>query len=156
MPQQQSSPPAIPLFYRLFFTYLDPAICVWGASMDFFLPSLVLSSHIPHPVLDIGHAMILKQRGGGMLNFGFISAVLLRYTSDINIWNIVQIACFIVDLAYFWSVWEVLNIQNRLDVRTWRKEDWGSVGITGLATLVRAAWLMGVGMGKGKKGAKSA
>jgi hypothetical protein len=144
----QSAPSNIPLFYRLFFTYFDPAICIWGASMDFFLPSLVLSSHIPHPHPDIGHSMILKQRGGGMLNFGFISAVLLRYTTDIKVWNIVQTACFIVDVAYFWSVYEVLSVQGRLGVSTWRAEDWGSVGITGLAGIVRGAFLLGIGLGK--------
>ena len=140
-------PPAatIPLLYRVFFTWVDPIICVWGAYMDFFDPTLVLSSHIPNPTPDIGHAMILKQRGGGMLNFGFISAVLLRYTYDLKVWSIVQISDFIVDLAYFWAVYGVLREQERLDVGKWRAEDWGSVVITVTAGLVRLAFLAGVG-----------
>ncbi|KAF1915005.1 hypothetical protein BDU57DRAFT_520291 [Ampelomyces quisqualis] len=147
----------IPLFYRIFFQYLDPLICVWGAYMDFFDPRLVLSSHIPAPTPDIGHAMILKQRGGGMLNFGFVSAVLLRYTYDVNIWNIVQVADFLVDLAYFWAVYEVLIAQGRLGISSWRVEDWGSLVITGTAGLVRAAFLAKVGFGKeGKKRSKMA
>jgi hypothetical protein len=142
---------SIPLFYRIFFQYLDPLICVWGAYMDFFDPRLVLSSHIPNPTPDIGHAMILKQRGGGMLNFGFVSAVLLRYTYDHKIWNIIQIADFLVDVAYFWAVYEVLSVQGRLGVSTWRAEDWGSVVITGTAGLVRLAFLARVGFGDGRK-----
>jgi hypothetical protein len=142
---------SIPLFYRIFFQYFDPLICVWGAYMDFFDPRLVLSSHIPNPTPDIGHAMILKQRGGGMLNFGFVSAVLLRYTYDHKIWNIIQIADFLVDVAYFWAVYEVLSVQGRLGVSTWRAEDWGSVAITGTAGLVRLAFLARVGFEGGRK-----
>ncbi|KAF2474858.1 uncharacterized protein BDR25DRAFT_301467 [Lindgomyces ingoldianus] len=138
----------IHIFYRLFFTYLDPLICIWGAYMDFFDPALVLSSHVPNVSPDIGHAMILKQRGGGMLNFGFISAVLLRYSTDLQVWRIVQFADLIVDVAYFWAVWEGLGAQGRLDLGTWRAEDWGSLGITGCATAVRMAFLMEVGFGR--------
>lgn len=112
------------------------------------MPTTVLSSHIPSPTPDIGHAMILKQRGGGMLNFGIISAVLLRYTPDMNVWRIVQLSCFVVDLAYYWAVWEVLAKQGRLNVGTWRAEDWGSIGITVFAGLVRLAFLARVGFGE--------
>ncbi|KAF2262503.1 hypothetical protein CC78DRAFT_315136 [Lojkania enalia] len=147
-----SNPPnPYPLFYRLFFTYLDPLICIWGAYMDFFDPTLVLSSHFPEPTADMGHAMILRQRGGGMLNFGFVSAVLLRYTADIHIWRIVQFADLLVDITYFWAVWGVLDAQGRLDPGTWRAEDWGSIGITGTAFTVRALFLAGAGVKKVKK-----
>lgn len=92
-----------------------------------------------------------------MLNFGIVSAVLLRYTDDVNVWAIVQVACFVVDLAYYWSVWRVLGSQGRLSPLLWRAEDWGSVGITAVAGAVRLAFLMGVGFDKrgGIKGAKS-
>lgn len=99
--------------------------------------------------------MILTQRGGGMLDFGIVSAALLRYTDDVNVWRIVQVACLVVDLAYYWSVWRVLGAQGRLSVATWRPEDWGSVGITAVAGMVRTAFLMGLGFensrGRGKK-----
>lgn len=147
----QPTTPSIPAFYRIFFTYVDPIICAWGATMDFFMPTVVLSSHIPSPTPDIGHAMILKQRGGGMLNFGIMSAVLLRYTNDMNIWRIVQLSCFVVDLAYYWAVWEVLAKQGRLSVGTWRAEDWGSIGITAFAGLVRLAFMAGVGFGEASR-----
>ena len=157
MPPPTPSPSSIPLFYRLFFTWLDPILCLWGASMDFFDPPLVLSSHIPSPTPDIGHAMILTQRGGGMLNIGFISAFLLRYTYDAKVWNIVEAANFIVDVAYFWSVYDVLKVQGRLGVGTWRAEDWGAIGITGVAGIVRLGFLMGVGFKKGgRRGGKRA
>ncbi|ORY12093.1 hypothetical protein BCR34DRAFT_600849 [Clohesyomyces aquaticus] len=146
--------PQPPLFYTLFFTYLDPLICVWGAYMDFFDPALVLSSHIPNAIPDIGHAMILKQRGGGMLCFGLTSALLLRYTHDPTIWQIMQSAFLLVDITYFWAAWGALEAQSRLQLQSWRAEDWGSLGITGVATLVRVAYMLGVGVTRGKGGRK--
>jgi hypothetical protein len=149
-----TSPTTIPLFYRIFFQFIDPAICIWGASMDFFIPTVVLSSHIPNLSADIGHTMVLKQRGGAMLNFAVISALLLRYTYDLKIWNIVQVAFFIVDLALYWATYEVLSVQGRLSPGTWRAEDWGSIGITAVAGATRAAFLMGVGFGRSTKRVK--
>jgi hypothetical protein len=142
----------IPAFYLVFFQIIDPLICLWGASMDFFTPNVVLSSHVPNPNADMGHVMILQQRGGAMLNFGFISAVLLRYTYDLQIWKIVQIALFIVDLAVYYAAYQVLGAQGRLSPKTWRAEDWGSVGITVVAGAVRIAFMMGVGLKKGRSG----
>ncbi|KAL1646705.1 hypothetical protein SLS61_007780 [Didymella pomorum] len=143
----QSTPPArgIPVFYRLFFTWLDPIICLWGAYLDFFAPRTVLSSHILNDTPDIGHIMILKQRGGNMLNFGFISAFLLRYTSDLKIWHIIEIGLLITDFAYFPAVFGAMNAQHRVLPETWRAEDWGSLVVTGFATLVRLAFCARVG-----------
>lgn len=145
MSQPQPPSRAIPSFYRFFFTIIDPMICIWGAYMDFFDPRMVLSSHILADTPDIGHIMILAQRGGGMLNFGFISAVLLRYTQDPKIWHIVEIANLIVDFTYFPAVFGALRAQGRVLPETWRAEDWGSLAITGFVTLVRLAFLARVG-----------
>jgi hypothetical protein len=152
----EQNAPKVPHFYRIFFTWLDPLICVWGAYMDFFDPRLVLSSHIPNPTADIGHAMILRQRGGGMLNFGFISAFLLRHTTDLKAWRIVQVADLFVDIAYFWAVYGALSAQQRLDPGTWRAEDWGSIAITGTATVTRVLFLLGIGLGRSEKSRKRA
>lgn len=89
--------------------------------------------------------MILKQRGGTMLNFGFISAFLLRYSSDPKIWHIVQIGLLITDFAYFPAVFGALNAQHRVLPETWRAEDWGSLVVTGVATLVRLAFCARIG-----------
>ncbi|KAH6612409.1 hypothetical protein C7974DRAFT_322789 [Boeremia exigua] len=136
---------AIPSFYRIFFTIIDPLICLWGAYLDFHAPLTVLSSHILSPTLDIGHKMILGQRGGHMLNCGLISGVLLRYTSDLKIWHIVEIGLLIVDFAYFPAAFGALNSQWRVLPETWRAEDWGAFVIMVVVTLVRLAFLARVG-----------
>lgn len=138
----------------MFFQWVDPIICIWGASMDFLTPTTVLSSHVPSPDVDIGHIMILQQRGGAMLNFAVISAVLLRYTYDPRIWKIVQSAFFVVDLALYYAAYQVLRAQGRLNPTKWRWEDWGSMVISVVSGAARVAFLMGVGLEKGKKGKK--
>lgn len=84
-----------------------------------------------------------------MLNFGLISAVLLRHTTDRGVWRIVQAADLLVDVAYFWGAFGAMHELGR-GVADWRAEDWGAVGITGCATVVRVCFLLGVGMGGGK------
>jgi hypothetical protein len=88
------------------------------------LPTTVLNSHVPNPHVDIGHTMILHQRGGAMLNLAVISVVLLCYTYDPQIWRIVQSAFLIVDLALYCVAYQVLGAQGRLKPTKWRWEDW--------------------------------
>lgn len=146
---------SIPAFYRLFFTWADPLLCLWAAYMDFFTPTVVLSSHIPSPDPDVGHVMILGQRGGHFLCFFMLSGILLRYTTDIKIWHIVELGLLVTDFAYFWAVYGALGEQGRLWPEEWRPEDWGSVVVTGAVGLVRLTFLARVGFWEeGKKSAK--
>ncbi|OSS55096.1 hypothetical protein B5807_01713 [Epicoccum nigrum] len=135
----------IPAFYRVFFTTVDPLLCLWAAYMDFFTPDVVLSSHIPFPSSDEGHRMLLAQRGGLLLCLGFLSAVLLRFAPDIRVWHILEVGLLVSDFAYFWAAGGVLRAQGRLWPEAWRGEDWGSLGVTGLVTLVRLGFLARVG-----------
>lgn len=89
--------------------------------------------------------MILAQRGGLLLCLGFLSAVLLRYTKDIKVWHILEVGLLVSDAAYFWAVGGVLAEQGRLWPEEWRGEDWGSLGVTGVVTLVRLGFLARVG-----------
>lgn len=148
-------PQEIPAFYRAFFTIVDPLLCLWGAYMDFFTPDVVLSSHIPSPSPDEGHRMILAQRGGLLLCLGFLSAMLLRYSKDIKVWHILEVGLLVSDGAYFWAAGGVLAEQGRLWPEAWRGEDWGSLGVTGVVTLVRLGFLArvgGFGVGDGEGG----
>lgn len=154
MSQPQTSTRAIPSFYCVFFTIIDPIICLWGAYMDFFDPRMVLSSHLLADTPDIGHIMILQQRGGGLLNFGFISAVLLRYTQDIKIWHILEIGLLVTDFAYFPAAFGALREQGRVLPETWRAEDWGTFVVMSIVTLVRLAFLARVGFADEDEGVK--
>ncbi|KAF3005891.1 hypothetical protein E8E13_009402 [Curvularia kusanoi] len=152
MPPSKSPHPTIPSFYRILFTTIDPILCLWGAYMDFFTPRTVLSSHILADTPDIGHTMILIQRGGLLLNLGFLSAVLLRYTQDLKIWHLVEMGLLLGDFAYFPAAFGALKSQGRLWPEAWRAEDWGAFGVTFAVTLVRLAFLARVGFREGGVG----
>ena len=86
----------------------------------------------------------------------FLDVFLLRYSKDIVVWKIQQAATMIYDVVLLWSVYEALGKQGRLSLEGMRWEDWGGIAITGLAVLVRGAFLLDVGLskqeGKGEKG----
>lgn len=59
----------------------------------------------------------------------------------------------IYDMVLLWSVYGALRMQGRLNLQEIRWEDWGGIAITGLAVLVRGAFLLDVGLSKhGKSG----
>lgn len=154
MPQPPAAPThPVPAFYRFFFTTLDPLLSLWATYLDIFIPATVLSSHIPSSVPDTGHVMILAQRAGHMLNCFILSAILLRYTRDIKIWHIVELGLLATDFAYAWAAYGALEAQGRLWPEEWRAEDWGSLGITGVVTLVRLAFLARAGFWDEEEGA---
>lgn len=139
---------AIPTFYRILFTWIDPIVAIWGAYLDFFEPDMVLNSFIPNSARNPDHDLLFQQLGGGMLNIAFVQAILLRYTNDIKIWKIIQAANLIVDIVMMYSLGAALMHQGRLSPADWRGEDWGCLGITGFATIVRIFFVAEVGFRK--------
>lgn len=125
--------------------------------MDFFTPAFVTNAFVPstlaphNPYFDF----YPQQIGGSLLTIGILDVVLLRYTNDVTIWKILEVAVLLYDLALLWSNYEALKFQGRLSLGGLRVEDWGGIAITAQAAVVRVAFLMGVGLkgvGKGKGG----
>ena len=126
--------------------------------MDFFTPSFVINAFIPLALAPWNdrYNFVLQQLGGALLMLCFLDVMLLRYSKDIVVWKILQAATMIYDVVLLGSVYEALRKQERLSLSGIRWEDWGGIAITGLAVLVRGAFLLDVGLkkqGKGKKGA---
>lgn len=148
----------IPLLYRLYFQWSDPLVCLWAFYMDFFTPEVVINAFIPLHVAPHNpqHDFLLQQLGGGILMLGILDVVLLRYSKDVMVWKILEGATLVYDLVLLYSIYDALGRQGRLSLHDMRAtEDWGSIGITALAAVVRTAFLLDVGMGgKGKGRAK--
>lgn len=152
-PRATASSPIIPTFYRFFFTWLDPSICIWAIYMDFFTPDVVYNAFIPLSLAPPNrqHDFLLQQLGGAFVVFAILDIVLLRYTSDIGIWRILQAAVLSYDLILLWSIYDGLQKQGRLNVEGFRPvEDGGSIAITATAALVRTLFLMDVGIKRKK------
>jgi hypothetical protein len=142
---------AVPAFYRLYFLWCDPIICVWAIYMNFFTPGFVINAFVPssiaphNPQFDF----LLQQLAGSLLLIGFLATSLLRYTQDIAIWKIFETGILLYDLVMLYSVYDALSRQGRLGLGAMRAtEDWGGLAITGLAVIVRSAFLLNVGIAR--------
>jgi len=157
-PQQQTNP-AIPGFYRIFFTWVDPVIALFGAYMSIATPAAMLNAYIPAALsaYDPQQAMIFQQLGGSLLGTAFTSAVLLRYAAgDVGVWRLVQASILIVDAVLGYSIWDGLRSQGRLSLAGMRFEDWGDVVLTGGVALVRTLFLLRVGFPRAEDRVKRA
>lgn len=139
----------IPAFYRFYFLWSDPLVCLWAAYMDFFTPDVVVNAFVPSSVAPRNpqHDFLLQQLGGALLMLGFLDVALLRYAEDVVVWKILQMAVLLYDLVLLYSIYYALLGQDRLSLADMRVvEDWGSIAITGVAAAVRGAFLLDVGM----------
>lgn len=100
-------PSRIPAFYRFYFRWSDPAICLWGAYMDFVTPAFVSNAFLPssqqpwNPMFNF----TLQQLGGALLMLAVIDIMLLRYTEDVGVWKILQAAVLVYDLSLLYSIY---------------------------------------------------
>lgn len=158
----------IPKPYHVLFTTLDPLIALWGASLFLLSPSTVTSSYLPpeshdpsqtHPASfssdsqDKAYSLPLHaQIAGHLLSNALLSTLLLRAAPDnLRVWRVYQLALLTVDVLLLYGTFASYAAQGRMNpFATWRVEDWGAVGITGLAGVARASFLLGLGFPKAK------
>ncbi|TEA20744.1 hypothetical protein C8034_v008166 [Colletotrichum sidae] len=168
-----SMPSQVPRPYALFFKTLDPIIAIWGFTLFLFSPETVTSSYLPpsytpqtidpsmvHPASLVSASSIANslreyslplnnQIAGHLLSNALFSIFLLRATDSVAVWRIYQLGLLIVDVLLLYGTFASYALQGRLNpLTTWRAEDWGAVAITTLATLIRTAFLFGVGFPK--------
>lgn len=147
----------VPGFYHFFFTWFDPIVSFSGAITDFVNQDFVVNSLVPKALrneesVNPNYKFIFQQAGGGMFAVAFLSGALLRATNDLKVWKYVQAAILIIDIAGLYSIWDALKSQDRLQLSTWRGEDWGCVGLTSFVTVLRVAFLVEAGFKKARMG----
>lgn len=143
---------SIPSFYRIFFSFIDPLVALSGVYLNYFDGDTVITSIFPpsHAWSRItpSHTLLLEQSGGFLLMIVFLQVFLLRHTKDLGVWKLFEASLLITDFGMFYSFWNALSMQGRLEPGSWRVEEWGNVGITGFVTAVRILFLMGIGLGR--------
>lgn len=139
----------LPVFYRFYFLWSDPLVLVWAVYMDFFTPDTVVNAFVPTSIAPRNpqHDFLLQQLGGALLMLMILDVVLLRYSKDIKVWKILEGATLVYDFVMLYSVYDALGRQGRLDLGALRAaEDLGGMAITGLAVVVRSAFLLDIGV----------
>jgi hypothetical protein len=155
----------MPLFYRIFFLYIDPLICLSGIYLCFFdqrtfilngIPSLITSNHLqsqihssPNSVLNITPATtyFIHSLGAYSLCIIFLQISLLWGFKDVGngigvkVWKNVQLGILLIDLGLLWAVGHAVG----WGIDSWVQGDWVNVGILGMVAIIRSCFLIGIG-----------
>lgn len=139
----------IPTFYRLVFTYFDFFNCILASYFYFFRRDI--SERYIHPTpRNPDHDLVYFNMGGTMLLIGVLHGGLLRYTTDLNVWKIVNFAVLLLDLSLLAGVGDGLAKRGVTSLEGVTSEDWANISITSFVTVVRVAFIAGVGIKRDK------
>ena len=146
-------PPSIPLLYRLLFLYFEPFADLGGVYLTLTQPALYLSIYIPNmPSTAYTPFMqpIFAQLAGLLTLFAWSQAIVLRVTSDVNVWKAVLSGMVLCDSLHLYGMWAVLGTEVFLDLRRWRLEEWINFVMLYGPGGMRLAFCAGLGLGDGK------
>ncbi|KAH7174246.1 uncharacterized protein B0J16DRAFT_348337 [Fusarium flagelliforme] len=132
--------------YTLWFLWVDPALTIMGMWVNFLDHNLALQAFFTTRPPAAPFAPFLYQIGGMGTSYLIIQLTLLRYTHDVNIWKMVQGAILPADFTMLTAIYVGLKMENNLALGGWRWEDWFSVIVTGICTVLRIAFVLGVGV----------
>ena len=144
-----------PAFYRIWFTLIDPLISFSGVYCNIFTPSTILLSYSPtyHSPPTSETIVCLDTVAAFLSGLIFLQVYLLRAKAkDPTVWRAVQGSMLIIDFGLLAAFTRALGNQGRLgSIGEWRVQEWGNYAITVGVAVVRMAYLMEFGMGKGMK-----
>ncbi|KAH8902288.1 hypothetical protein BR93DRAFT_972682 [Coniochaeta sp. PMI_546] len=138
----------MPAIYRLAFQWYEPISCLIGFWINTFNLGLGLRILVPGCISarDPAHDVLSNLLGGAMFCFAVLQGALLRYTDDTNVWKIVNGGFLSWDICLLYGSYTMLVSQGRLYPSSWRLEDWSSMGLTASVGLLRALFVLGVGL----------
>ena len=142
---------AIPLLYRIFFPYIEPLAALAGAYYAFNEPQeylrLTHASSAPQGSIPVSTTIILNQLSNLYLLFAVNEALVLRTSSDINVWRSLLFGLLIADLGHLYSV-HPLGFDVYWNVLRWNAIDWGNVAFVYVGATMRFCFLGGLGMSR--------
>lgn len=142
----------IPFLYQFFFLFVDPIFALNGAILAHLTPFTFLYGMNPHATpadYSPPHQIVFDQLGATYLMHAALQASVLRITTELGVWKAVLGSILLCDLMHVAAARSAMG-DLFFDVGNWRPEDWGNMGaLVGLVVL-RAAFLLGVGLGDSK------
>lgn len=151
------SPSSIPSFYRIFFSTFDPLIALTGVLVNIFAPSVIHKLYDPSATLphSIETTVLFQCCAGYHLSTMFLQTVLLRLRSKpLALWRCLQIAVPNRDVAILASLTFALAAERRLSLALVRSE-WSKFVVLTAVGLIRAAFILDLGMSQGEDGSES-
>lgn len=137
--------------YRCFFLCIEPFSALIGAYYSLFQQRAYLElTHIssaPEGVVPVCIQIILAQLANMYFLFAINEAVVLRATSDLNVWRAVLFCLLVADIGHLYSV-KSLGWHIYWHVPAWNAIDWGNVAFVYAGASMRLAFLLGFGIGQ--------
>ena len=100
--------------------------------------------------IPTGTSIVLSQLANLYFLFTLNEALVLRSTADLRVWRTLLFGLLVADFGHLWSL-RPLGGQVYWDVRQWGPMDIGNVPVVYLGASLRIAFLVGLGLGRGKK-----
>ncbi|VUC34396.1 unnamed protein product [Clonostachys rosea] len=140
----------VPLYYDIYFRWMDPITSLATAFLVFFNRDLILAQAGPvaersqqDPILD----PLMWQLAGLYLLIAILQGGLLRYTDDLGVWKFTNFGVMVVDALIVCSLVELkARTPEGLSLAGMRPEDWLNWILTSLAVVARLAFILDVGL----------
>jgi hypothetical protein len=144
---------SLPLWYKIFFLWIEPIATLAGAYFAIFEQRQYLDlTHAPSSpgaLVPLGTSIALTQLGNLYLLFAISEALILRSTTEIKVWRALLVGMLIADVGHLLSV-APLRPEVYYDILNYNAIDWGNVVFVYVGASTRIAFLSGVGLGKPK------
>lgn len=150
MPQLQTTHEFHPI-YRAWFLWVDPVLTLAGMYGNLIDHDTNVTSFFTDLRPSVHLVPYFYQIGGMGASYLVLSVFLLRYTEDVGVWKILQAAITCADFTLLAATYVGMRHEGTLsDVSAWRFLDWANIVITGICTVLRIAFVLGIGI-KAKK-----
>jgi hypothetical protein len=153
-----SSSSPIPAFYRLFFPTLDPLIALTGSLTHLLSPRTILTLYNPSAALPpaIETTTLLDIIAAYLLATTPLQVIMLRLRpADVALWKCLQGSLLVQDVGIVAAVVRSLSAQGRLHrPGLITAAEWGNLAVLAGVGILRAGFLLGVGIGDDREGGK--
>ena len=149
------TPPHIPLVYRAWHLWIEPAMALNGAR---YLGTQPDTYHEFMPVTAAWSPksqIIYDQLAAAYMLFAFNQAVTLRVVHEVFVWKVLLFGMALCDAATYYAIWAEMGTREMLTPGNWRSKDWVTFVSTVGPFFLRLAFVLGVGLGGRKKGNKT-
>jgi hypothetical protein len=143
-----------PFIYRLCFLWIEPLSAHFGVLVNLFTPLTFLQSLSPlatATTLSPLEKPIYDQLAAHLFLSPWMQMVVLRSTSDIQVWERILLGMFLCDVLHLWASYSILGARVYFNPTAWRWEEWVNFAALYGFGSIRLALSAGIGLGRGEK-----
>jgi len=147
---------SIPLIYRLFFLYIEPVATAVGAYYAHFQQTEYLRLTVPSALPSVSgpsvaESIVLTQLANMYFVFALNEALVLRVTTNRDLWKVFLFGLLVADFGHLYSV-NAMGLDTYWKFWEWNSIYWGNLGFVYVGATLRTCFLLGFGLsGSSKK-----